>query len=380
MEIQENKQTKVLLIITKSDPFGGAQRYVLDMARGLKRDGFDVVVAAGGTGRLFERLSKENIRTIQIEQMQRDISLTKEVHVLKELLSIIRSESPDIVHLNSPKAGGLGGLAARIAGVKRIIFTGHAWAFNEDRNALSKLAIYIFTWFTILLSHQTICVSHKTKQDIIHLPFVGSRCVVVHNGVEAREFSDRSDAREALQALVPESPSDGPWIGTIAELHKSKGHTYFLDALGTLSTPFFYAILGSGELEETLKQQVDELGLSERVHFFGYIDEAPRYLKAFDIFVLPSTTEALSLSILEAGQAGLPVIASRVGGIPEIIDHESNGLLTRARSISDLASATQQLLSDTSLRKTYGAKLQEKVSEEFSTKTMLRKTIDVYNG
>ena len=156
---------KILYLITKSN-WGGAQRYVFDLATSLNKEEYDVVVALGGTGRLVDELKNKKVRVIQLKSLERDISIFKEIKSAIELFKIIKSEKPNILHINSSKAGGLGALIGRILGVPKIIFTAHGWAFNEDRPWRQKISIKTLHWLTILLSHTTITVSETTKRNV----------------------------------------------------------------------------------------------------------------------------------------------------------------------------------------------------------------------
>ena len=138
---------KILLIITKSN-WGGAQHYVHTIATNLKKEGRDVVVGLGGTGlpgapagQLESRLQAEGIRTIFLPSFARDVSLFREWHAVIALVDLIKKERPQVLHLNSSKAGGLGALAGRIAGVPHIVFTAHGWAHREPVSALKRLII-----------------------------------------------------------------------------------------------------------------------------------------------------------------------------------------------------------------------------------------------
>ncbi|NIT73939.1 glycosyltransferase family 4 protein, partial [candidate division KSB1 bacterium] len=144
----KRQKKKVLYVITKSN-FGGAQRYVYDLATNLPRAQYDVSVAAGGSGELIARLNEHHIPVITIERLGRDIRLLNEIVVFLKLVALFRRTRPDVVHLNSSKIGGLGALAARIYNMlpkgnplkaesyklkAKIIFTAHGWAFNEPRS------------------------------------------------------------------------------------------------------------------------------------------------------------------------------------------------------------------------------------------------------
>ena len=162
---------KILFVITKSN-WGGAQQYVFTLATHFSKQGNAVTVVLGGTGDtgapvglLAERLKQHGIPTIFLTSFARDISLVHDIRSFFELHKIISSIRPDILHVNSSKAGGIGALAGRIAGVKNVIYTAHGWAHREARNPLSKLLLWFISWVTILLSHKTIAVSEFDYHD-----------------------------------------------------------------------------------------------------------------------------------------------------------------------------------------------------------------------
>ena len=159
------KPKKCLLVITKSN-WGGAQRYVYNLATALPREEYAVSVALGGTGvadsapgELAQKLAAAKIPTHHVAAFARDVSATSDVRAFFELLALLRRERPDVVHLNSSKAGGVGALAARIAGVKKIIFTSHGLAWDEDRSPRAKKLIKLFSWCTFILCHRVIVIT-----------------------------------------------------------------------------------------------------------------------------------------------------------------------------------------------------------------------------
>ena len=191
MDVLYNKQMKkkVLLVITKSN-WGGAQRYVYDLAVNL-RDKFEMGVAFGQEGLLAQKLRETHIAIFPIKAMQRNISITNDARSFFELLRLFKRERPDVVHLNSSKAGGVGALAARLAGVPKIIFTAHGWPFWEQRNPLSRGLIYLFSWLTALLAHHIIVVSDYDLKVAQKMPFIGGKTIRIYNGIDFKSFGPK---------------------------------------------------------------------------------------------------------------------------------------------------------------------------------------------
>lgn len=365
---------KILYGITKSN-FGGAQRYVFDLATEAKKAGHDVAVLCGAGGVLVDKLRENKIRVIEIEGLKRDISVVDEIRSFYFIFRTLVEENPDVFHTNSSKMGGVGNLAARLAGVRKIIFTAHGWAFNEPRPLYQKLIIKFFVWLTILLSHKTICVSEQSKTDVESWPFIRSKLTVVHNGVEKFEIIPREQARRALGIH-----DDTLVVGTLAELHPIKGLDLLIEAWDKFSKNrhVHLMILGEGEARKDLEELITVLGLTSSVTLKGYMENARQYLHAFDIFCLPSRSENLPYAILEAGIAGLPTIASEVGGIPEIIETGINGVLVEKENPEIIFSTLLLLAENAPLRERLGVKLKEDVTENFSVEKMLRNTLASY--
>ena len=210
---------KVLFLITKSN-WGGAQRYVFDLVTNLDRDAFEPVVALGGDGELHQKLTAAGIRTLTLKSATRDVSIFKDIGFAHELWSILRSEQPGILHVNSSKAGGLGCLLGRLAFGPRVIFTAHGWAFNEQRPWWQKLIIKKLHWWTVLLSHTTIAVSNAIVEQM-NWPYAQRKMVVINPGRTIPSFESRLTARTKLAHAHPPLASyiTDVWLCSVAELH-----------------------------------------------------------------------------------------------------------------------------------------------------------------
>jgi glycosyltransferase involved in cell wall biosynthesis len=304
---------KVLFLITKAN-WGGAQRYVYDLVTHLPKDRFETIVAYGLTGRLSEELTAHEYRIVPVQDLGRDVDLLSDVRSFFQILKLIRKEKPDVVHLNSSKAAALGALAARLAHVPHIVFTVHGWPFKENRAPLASGMIRTVSWFTALLSTSVITVSKEDEYIGTSMRSISKKVHYIPIGINVPEFTTREMASLILPPEVA-AHADWPRIVTIAELTKNKGLNYALEAillLKELKTNVSYTIIGEGEEHEQLVAQAKELGIDDHVHLLGFIPDAARYLKAFDIFLLPSIKEGMPYVLLEAGMAQLPTISTTV--------------------------------------------------------------------
>jgi Glycosyltransferase len=365
---------RILYGITKSN-FGGAQRYVFDLALESKKLGHDVAVLCGGEGSLVEKLRSASIRVISIPYLDRNISILDDIRALFFIYKTLKQEDFDIFHINSAKMGGLGALAGCLTRVKKIIFTAHGWAWNENRSELSRLIIKSFSWLTIILSHQTIAVSNKIKDETLLWPFSKNKIVVIENGIKNFALFSREEARKHFGIREDEFV-----VGTISELHHVKGLDYLITAWSEFKKTMEgkLLIIGAGEEEESLKVLVNKLGVSESVKFAGFVDDARSFLKVFDVFTLTSRSEGLPYALLEAGFAGLPIIASEIGGIPEVIDNNQDGLLIKVGDTNQIQKNLEELMNNPERRTALGKSIQEKVQKNFSLDKMVHATLKLY--
>lgn len=401
---------KIIYLITKSN-FGGAQRYVFDLATSMPKDEYDVSVVFGGTGKagsepgaLAEMLSRSGIRTIYVPELGRDVaalmgvhmllnpstlwhSISQEARALNALKRLFKTECPHVVHLNSSKAGGLGALAARMAHVPHIIFTAHGWPFWEPRAFPIRALIFLFSYLTVLLSHKTIVISHHDKAAIAHLPFVRKKIAVIYNGIRAEgEAVTRtpSDARAVLYPLETQQVHKYDlWLVSIAELTPNKNIFRAVDAVRHvneqgISPRVFYTIIGGGEQAAALAEYISARGLNDSIHLCGFIPDAARLLSGFDALLLPSLKEGLPYVLLEAGAAHTAAIASRIGGIPEIIEHGVSGLLIDDPTATPAIAAQIMEVRDVNKRTRMATTLHQTVVDHFSFETMRQETLSLY--
>ena len=376
---------KVLYLITKSN-WGGAQRHMYDLALAMKERGYEVRAAAGGAGVLKERLEAAGIFTHSVIDMARDISIRKDAGSLRAIWNIIRNERPDILHLHSPKAAGLGALCGRLLRVKKIVLTVHGWTWNEERPFFERLWIIFFSWITALLCHKVIVISRHDHDQALKLPGMASRLVLIPLVIQPATLVSIDGAKQFMARKIGVTPAElgkSTVIGTIAELHRNKGLSYLIEAMEEVAASHPTAlciVIGEGEEQARLQDLIAQKGLERHVFLVGTVDHAAEYLKAFSIFTLPSLKEGLPITLLEAGMAGLPVVSTTVGGIPDIIHDAQSGLLIQPKNSRELGHALLFMIEHPEERRKYGAALHDKVARDFSFGQMLAKIEAIYTA
>lgn len=370
----------ILFIITKS-VWGGASKYVYDLAVNLSRQGYSVAVAAGGKGELSRRITEANIPYYEIQGFQRKVNPFKEVLSSYHLFWILLKLRPDIVHVNSSKAGGIAGIVVRkyqMFAFKKIklIFTAHGWAFNEDRPRWQIFLIKLSSKITCLLYDKIICVSDYDKKMAIENKIAKEKkLITIHNGIDTRNLSFLEKGQAQIRLINKRSNF---LIGTIAEWTKNKGILYLLEAAKNIKDADF-VLIGSGENpdKKIVERFIKENNL-KNIHLHEFIPDAVSYLKAFDIFVLTSIKEGLPYTILEAMLSGIPVMSTNVGGIPEIINNNINGILIEPKNSQQLTEKIIYLKKNRRIVQNLVRKAQEKIIREFNLEQMIEKVKDIY--
>jgi glycosyltransferase involved in cell wall biosynthesis len=310
--------------------------------------------------------------------------LLKDGAAIFEIYSLIKKFSPEIVHLNSSKAGTLGAISAKLAGVKRVIYTVHGFVFLEPLTP-GKKTFYIWAErISSMCKDQIICVSeYDREQGLRYRIAPEKKFVTIHNGIEAGpgHFMDRAAARLWLSQKLGQPLNDRMVLGTIANFYATKGLGYFISAAALIHKKYpeiQFVIIGDGIERPALEKHIEQYGLKDAMYLPGQIPDAPRYLKGFDMYINSSVKEGFPYSILEAMAAGLPIVATRVGGVAEML-LEHCGVLVEPRQTEALASAIMKIIGFKQLLLDLGKNAEQLVAREFTLTRMLEKTLTVYN-
>ena len=357
---------RIFLVVTLAEP-GGAQTYVASLLPALAGR-FDVTVAAHGPGPLREAARAAGARFVPLRHVRRPINPLRDLLGLLELFALLRRERPHILHASSSKAGILGRVAAWLAGVPIRIFTVHGWAFSASRGPISVL----YRWAERLVKAVTTVIVCVAESELVSGLAAGSceerATVVIHNGVDSEA------------APPPRRRAGGPpRIVSVGRLKVPKDPLTLVRALGSLRGASFAAVLvGDGPDRPAVTAELERLGLGDAVELAGERHDVRELLAEADIFVLSTRSEGLPLSILEAMSAGLPVVASGVGGVPELVVDGETGLLVPPGDPSRLAAAIQRLLEDPALRDRLGAAGRARVAECFDLDRCRREHLALY--
>jgi len=372
---------KILFLITQSE-FGGAQKYVYYLATRLPKDHYEVAVACGIGGLLIPKLREAGIKVIPIPNLVREINPVRDSLAFLDLFRFIRRKRPHIVHTNSTKAGFLGRLAAKCAGVPVIVFTAHGFVLNEPMGILSQFLFTVIERIGGMLSDAIIAVSEADRWTAIqHGVTSPDRIVTIHNGLDIESLGSPNSSAIAQKQMELGLPDSHRVIGAVANFYVTKGLPYFLQAAAHVREVFpeaKFALVGDGERRRELVALTNELNLDSSVLFLGQRNDVPELLPLFDVFVLSSVKEGLPFALLEAMAAARPIVATTVGGIPEVIINGETGLLVPPRDPEALAKAIITLLSDRDRAQRMGLAARERVLAHFTLERMMEETEQLY--
>ena len=380
---------KVLFIITRLAA-GGAPSMMLAMLEALQNEGYDVHLLTGVTSEserdILAEVEKSSINVTVVNELQRDINPIKDLTALFKIRSFIKENNFDIIHTHTAKAGFIGRQAARLAKAKIIIHSTHGHVFFGYFNSLIT-NFYIFLekmaakWTDIIITLTEKEIKEHLELGIGH----AAQFKCVYNGIDIANYTkaiDRAEERLKLN-IAPNAIV----LTTVGRLVSIKGQVYLLEAVSktvdyfrSRDKDFRCLIIGEGELKGSLEEKVQEFGISENVHFLGHQSDVSPYLQLSDIFVLPSLNEGFGLVIIEAMAAGLPIIASNVGGIPEIVDDGTEGLLVPSEDANKLAEAIIKIADNTELISKMSFACKRKVEANFSIANMHKATTDLYQS
>ena len=358
------------------DAEGGMKKHFCTMTKGLAEHGIEVFALCNFEEQSKEELEKAGVRVLSFS-FQKSIRPLSDCIAMAKLVSIIRRIKPDMVHCHGFKAGLLGRLAGWITGAS-LLYTVHNFVIYGRGKLASRLISYFEDWMGSK-TNGIICVSRALKKSMMEEAGIDEKKLfVIYNAIPDWPAGDRRATREKHHV-----DEHHILIGTAARLIPSKGMDILLKAASGILSVYPHVrlmIAGSGPEERNLKELAQTLGIGAQVIFTGRVCDMQNYYSAFDIFVLPTLTEGLGITVLEAMSCGLPVIATSVGGIPEFVIHEKNGLLIQSGNAFELRTAFQFLLDNPVQAEQYGCQAKADIQKWLTPNQMIEKTVSILKG
>lgn len=358
---------RIAYLVTRSEPIGGAQVHVRDLASALLADGHQPLVLTGGSGPYVESLRARGIETFTLGNLAVPVSPLRDLRALQEIRALLRTLRPDLVSTHSSKAGILGRVAGRTLGLP-VIFTAHGWAFTPGVPSREAM---VYRWIERLaapLASRIITVSEFDRRLALRCGIASDKVVTIHNGMPDIDQELRAD------------PSGAPVrLAMVARFERQKDHATLFHALtGLMHAPWQLDLVGDGPLQSEAKALSRQLGLADRIQFWGQRNDVDLRLSKAQVALLITNWEGFPRSILEAMRAGLPVVASAVGGIAESVRDGETGFTVPQADVEGLRRRLRQLLDNPELRVSMGRSARKLYERNFTLTQTVERTLTIY--
>lgn len=364
------QRIKLCMAVNNLD-VGGLERLVISLLKSLPRERYELsLVCLSGGGKLFSQVELPPSACLVLDKNPVVGTFEERSRVpllMYRIAKFLRERRVDIldVHNLAPLIYA-GGAARLLPSGPRVVYTEHNQIYRADEWARRKFREYS------RIAHQIVTVSHDLERALVDKVKVRAPTRTIHNGIDGSRFGAPSDGSIRRELGIAE---DAFVFGTAVVLSEQKGVTYLLDAAKLVhaeAPEIQFVIAGDGPLRQQLETKARADNLGPNVRFLGYRSDIPALVASFDTYVLPSLWEGLPLALLEATAQGLPIIATAVGGNPEVVEHGTNGFLVPPRDPKALAEHLLRMYREPELRRQIRDRNVRKFTERFSMDAMLR--------
>ena len=351
--------------------------------RGMKGNRYESVLACAPGGTLIDLVQRHGMEVMTFPSLVQPLHPLKDFKAILDLTGHLMTKRYQVVHTHNSKAGFIGRLAAKLARVPVIVHTVHGFAFHRQEPPWRRT---LFRNLERLASHwcdQMIFISQPLVDWAVNEGIgCSGKMTRIYSGIEMDRFHPVSVQEKNRLRAGWGLHEDDAVIGMVSKLWEGKGHAFLLRAFKEIKEEKPQArlvIVGEGYLMESLKTLVSRMGLSEAVIFTGFLEDVPQIIATFDVAVLPSYFEGMGRVLLEAMAMEKPVVGTRVGGIPDLIEEGLNGYLVSPGNEKELASAVVKILNDRDLALKMGRTGRKKMTDRFSAESMVRSIEEVYS-
>jgi glycosyltransferase involved in cell wall biosynthesis len=381
---------KILRVIARLN-MGGPALHVAYLTEGLTKRGYDTTLVSGSLARGEDSMAfvadARGVEVVRIDELGREISPLRDLMATIRLAKLIRKERPQILHTHTAKAGTVGRVAALLAGSRRPPIIVHTFHGHVLRGYFGPLRSLFFRLLERRLAAGTtalIAVSPQVRDDLVALGVAPrERFVVIRLGIEldervAPEQDGRAESRRYLG--IPGDRFAVGWIGRMTAVKRTDDVLVAFKRLRDSGVDAVLCMVGDGPDRLQLEQRAHELGVARNTVFLGYQEDVAPLYAAFDALVLPSGNEGTPVSVIEALAAELPVVATRVGGVPDVVRDGEDGYLVEAGATDDLADRLAQLAGDPALRARMGKQGRERVLPRYAVERLVDDVDELYRS
>ena len=371
---------KVLRVIARLN-MGGPALHVTYLADGLRDRGYDTMLVAGSLARgedSMEFVADElGVNVERLPGLRRDISPVRDLVAVVRLAQLIRRERPTILHTHTAKAGAVGRIAALLAGDARppiVVHTYHGHVLRGYFGPVRTLGFRLLERWLARVTTALIAVSPEVRDDLVRLGVAPrEKFTVVRLGIELEQRIADRDGRDETRRVLgigPERFTVG-WIGRMTGVKRTSDVLLAFKRLRERGVDACLCMVGDGPEREQVERRAHELGIMRDTLFLGYQEDVAPFYAAFDALVLPSANEGTPVSVIEALAGGRPVVATRVGGVPDVVRDGVDGFLVEPGDIDALAERLSRLAADPALAGRMGEAGRARVLERYSVERLV---------
>ncbi|MDD4767019.1 MAG: glycosyltransferase [Desulfotomaculaceae bacterium] len=363
------RSLKILHIIGGGE-FGGAEKHILNLAGAVDLQAVELTVCCLFSAPFVEIAARAGIKALAVPMRSK-----ADFAVIRKLSGLIQSGEFDLVHTHGVRANLLGRLAARQAGKKKVITTVHSLLERDYQGMALRYVNSLAERATRSLTGHFIAVSQGLKDRLVAGGIPAQSITVIYNGI----LLDGLRPVDAAEADL--TSREAPLVGIVARLHAVKGHRYFIEAAREIllqrpATRFL--IVGDGPYRPVLEKLAGSMGVSDKVVFTGFVEDVYSLMAELDLLVISSLWEGFGLTAIEALALGVPVVATEVGGLPEVVQHGETGLLAPPADAAALAKSIVWMLEHPQEGREMAAKGGDMVRRKFTAEEMARRTVNLY--
>ncbi len=354
--------------------YGGAENHIIQLIASFNPQEIDASVIC-----FYESAFSETLREMGVEVTVLDQYHRFDPRIAWGLGPVLQKMNPDILHTHGVKANFFGRIVARRLKFMKVVTTVHSHLKHDYDQWAIKLLTYGMEYSTRRLNDYFIAVSRPIKMDLIRTGVAEERIAVIPNGIPLQKFTGVHNPKLLREEL--QLPGDALVVGTVARLRQVKGVDLLLEAAGPLCREWnnlHLVVIGDGPERGTLEQQAKDIGITDRVDFLGFCDNVEEYLPGMDVFANTSLSEGLPVAVLEAMAAKVPVLASGVGAIPDLIQHGHNGLIVEPGSVSEIRAGLERMLRDPEWRRFMSENGFRTVKNGYTTTVMSQRNQELY--
>jgi glycosyltransferase involved in cell wall biosynthesis len=370
------KKKKTVLQLRSSIGFFGAENVILELAKGLQHTDYRPIIGVFKNGSPAAEALAEMAQRYGIASVGFDDQRPFDHRAAGAIRNFIKEQQIDIVHSHGYKAN-VYAQAVKHRVATRTIATCHPW--TETTYSLRSRVYTRLDKFLLPRFDRVVAISDEMKKEVLQARVPRYKIAVIPNGIDLQRLKVTEEKQKIRTELG--LPSEGIIIGTIGRLVQEKGQYLLVEAAARLAKNFlnaFYLIVGDGPLRQGLQEQARKAGVENRFIFSGVSDQIPKLLGLMEVFVLPSLSEGLPMVILEAMAARKPIIATKVGAIPQLLRDRESALLVKPNA-AELADAIAYLLNHPATAQRFGQKAFDRVRDEYSSQKMTQEYVAVYD-